>query len=194
MQPLAINFDDLKKLNRHFLIQNSLDFKNSNPKKQTIATFKANLIDKNPKCKAEIKKLSEKQIKTIANILLKYINNYEDLKSLEFLFIQPNITKDGFEKYVNSQSIILDQIPFTLDYIIKILDENNSLKGEEINKKCSEYLYEKRNKLQHRDVFKLLKFCLTGNNTKFTIDELFEILGEEKFKERLRKTQNLLNK
>lgn len=167
------------------MIKTFEDLKNEEPKAETIENFRKSLIKYNKKCKEEIKECSPKYIKKLGNILMKYINNFKNLRNLEYLFVEPKISKAQIDKLSKTYSINQQCSIKTLEYFTNFLNITKKVSSADFNKKCSEYLYQNRKILKNEDVFLFLKFAISGHETFLFLAEIFEILGKEKIISRL---------
>jgi len=167
------------------------------PKKESdaITKFRNVLIKKNKVLEEQIKETPDKYIKDIANNLMKYIFSYDDLKNVDFFFVSPKFRKEKLENYIKSHGMQIDLIEKTINHFVQIFEaQKKKINPLEINKKCSEYLYDNRKTLTNNDVFKFLKYVLTGTETPLLFSEVCEMLGKERIIERMKKVEEIFKK
>ena len=167
-----------------------MGLKDQTNEKEAISKFREALILKNKTLEEKIKEVPDSYIKKIGNKLMKYISSYEELKNVDFLFDTPVFRKDKIDNYLKTYGIKKEFIGQTIQNFLKIMEAQKSdIDSLEINKKCSEYLYKNRKILGQNDVFRLLKFALSGTETPLLFSEVCEILGKEDIINRLKKIE-----
>ena len=169
-----------------------IGLKDPKTESEAISKFREALIQKNKILEEKIREVPDLYIKNIANKLMKYIFSLEEMKNVSFFFVSPVFSKDKFENYLKSHGIKKEYIGQTIQTFLKNMETQNiNIDPNEINKKCSEILYKNCKILSHNDVFKFLKYVLSGCETPLLFSEVCEILGKEKIIERLKAIEEM---
>lgn len=191
---MPCNLFEIEIFNRNYIVKKFEGLKNPETESKFIDEFKKLIIKYNKSIQKEIEESSQKYIKDIANMILKYMFNFKELKKINYFFISPEIKKEKIEIYIKANSIKQDFVGKTLIYFIDYIENyKGKIEAVELTKKCSEYLYANKKDLKNTDVFKLLKFVLVGHDeSPLFLSEICQVLGKENILERLKRIHFIL--
>ena len=165
------------------------EFKKKKPDLEVVEHLRSKLIKYLPDCEEEIKNSPLIFISQLGKLLLQNMEDYSDLKKLGFCFKDQNITKEKIQQIFKDQEKIKKSVVFFLEMI----KNSKRLHKDEVNKRCSYFLYKNKKELNNKDVFHGIKFGMTGCILEIlSLGEVCEILGREKVIRRLENYLTLL--
>lgn len=125
--------------------------------------------------------MNEPKMKKIMDLMKIRIHFYKDMCNHTYFFTEPSYEGSLPEKLIKKLKQP-DEVKCTILKDIKDLfnklDDSRFL-VDTLNKECSMYLYENRDKnYKNEDVFSLLRFAITGNPVGAPVGDILEIIGK----------------
>lgn len=131
-----------------------------------------------------IRQTSDKNMLKIMDMMKQRIHFYSDLENHTYFFVEPLYNTERsqkFEKRLRQPTEVKIEILEDLLVLFEQLKAElgtNPVDKDRINKICSLYLFENKDrKLKNEDVFFLLRFAITGNPVGAPTGDICEVIG-----------------
>lgn len=165
------------------------EFKKKKPDLEVVENLRSRLIKYLPDCEEGIKNSPLIFISHLGKLLLNNMEEFSDMKKLGFSFKEPNITKEKIQKTFKN----IDKIKMSVIFFVEMIKKTKGFQKDELNKRCSFFLYKNKKELNNKDVFHGIKFGITGCILEiFSLGEVCELMGKEKVIRRLENYLTLL--
>ena len=134
----------------------------------------------------KIRNMSDSKMLLIMDMMKKRIHFYDALLNHTYFFEKPEYNTDRSRKFAQKLKQPNEVKIEILEDLQKLFDEQKAFSADSVNKTCSLYLYENKERgFKNEDVFFLLRYALTGNPVGGPTGEIAEVIGQAEMMARI---------
>lgn len=142
---------------------------------------------------SKIRSMSDTKMTSIMDMMKIRIHFYSDLLNHTYFFEEPvydsPITSKFMHKLKQSNEVNSEILKDLLQIFKTNFTDNDVISKDEVNRICSLYLYENKDKgYKNEDVFFLLRYAVSGNPVGAPTGEICEVIGYKQMIKRIEKT------